>query len=46
MKLDSTDEAETKSFTWQDQDHLDSDAVGVVQSNYIIVPATFYKFKS
>jgi hypothetical protein len=54
MKLDSTEtavtneqkEAAKKSFTWLDQDHLDSDAVDTVQENYILIPCTFYKLKA
>ena len=45
LKLDSTVEIATKSFTWLDQIHFDETDKDTVITNYLIIPATFYKRK-
>ena len=45
LKVDSTGTSATKSFTWLDQPTLKSTDVLTKKSNYVILPATFYKIK-
>jgi len=45
LKVDSTETKQEKSFTWNDQLELAFDGTdkGKIITNYIIIPATFYK---
>jgi hypothetical protein len=46
LKIDTTETAATKSFTWLDQAHLKAADSGKTKANYVIIPATFYKKKT
>jgi len=46
LKVDSTVAALDKSFTWLDQAALKETDKDAVQTNYVIIPATFYKIKT
>ena len=43
LKIDSTTAKAEKSFTWLDQVALKDTDEGTVKTNYLIIPATFYK---
>lgn len=43
IKVDSTAAAQTQSFTWLAQPTLKETDEGTIKTNYIIIPATFYR---
>jgi len=45
LKVDSTETAPTKAFSALKQIHLKTKDAGTTKTNYVIIPATYYKIK-